>query len=334
MAPEETDRPDDALISPTIYISSILAKLRLYYRLLLVLMSVLLLGAIVLFALLTPSYTAVATIGPPTQSLDDLSSGNAGGLLGSLSGMTKRIGLAALASGGGADLFGEYQELLTSNRVAAMIANDPNVLRTLFYRKYDWQENRWKVRGPLQSVTNRLKRLLHYPIKNKPDRDDVAKFLNDNLIVDAPLTSNFATVSLAFKDPIAAQWLLNVVLRDADQLIRNDRKRDVLSRVRYLTAILPQISNADQKTSISAVLLQQEQSLMMIYSDERYGATIVDTPHADRRPTAPSPLQVFGGAVLLALFFWGVLVYSLSEDNRLLLFFSKRPNDVYRAEVP
>ena len=302
-------------------------KLQRYYRLLLLLVAAALVSAAATLCVIKPSYTAVAIVGPSNGNLGNASSG--GGIAGMLGGGLGAGALKRLAGGlvGGGDskvMFDQYTELLTSNRLAAKLAQDPNVLRAIFYKSYDWDLHQWRRHSAVMgAMIDFAKGLLHYPVKLHPDQDDVAKFLDKEVNVDAPLTSSFVTVSLVAEDPKKSEWLLNTLLRDADSIIREDRRKDVESRIAYLTAALPQVTQTDQRDAIISLLSDQEQSMMTIQADNRYASALVDTPHADLKPTSPSVPNVFVIMMLLALAGWGGLVYFLPEGHWLLKRFTR-----------
>jgi hypothetical protein len=311
-------------------LSSLPRKLRRYYRLLVLLLAAAFALSFMQLGVLPVKYTSIATVGPSSGTLSDeadsLSGGLGGGLVG---GLAKHLGgglghLASGLAGGGSDTFDQYTELLTSNRLAAKLAQDQNVLRSMFYGRYDWDRHQWKQRdGVTGAIVNFAKGLLHYPIKAQPDQDDVTHFLASNVDVDAPLTTTFVTVSLIAKDPKEADWLLNTLLLDADSIIREDKRRDVAARIVYLKAALPQVTQADERDTLTSLLTDQEQSMMTIAADNRFSSTLVDTPHADLKPTSPSIPAVFAVTVLLALGGWGWLVYFLPENHWLLVRFSR-----------
>jgi uncharacterized protein involved in exopolysaccharide biosynthesis len=325
---EPADREGETgAISYARYLFAILEKLSRYYVLLAVL-SVLSLGVgLCVDAFSEPEYTASAILGAAPSPLSDLTS-QSGGLSGALgSGLTKKLGLGGHATG--TDLFDQYVELLTSSRVAARLAQDPNVLRAIFYRKYNWQTHAWKVPDDILAVgLNSMKRLFHYPAGIVPGRDDVARYLKRNVTVVAPLTSSFVTVSLASQSPAKAEWLLNTLLLDADSIIREDKRRDTMARIAYLAEVLPTVTQADQRNGLGTILSSEQQTMMVVRADKRYASALVDPPHAPLTPTWPDLLEIVGIAVLLAFGCWGALVAFVTND-RLLLRFQKRSTRAY-----
>jgi uncharacterized protein involved in exopolysaccharide biosynthesis len=285
----------------------VLAKARSGWPLLVVLIILFMVAATLMMAFSRPTYVATAVIGPPGQKLDatDLS-----GASGAAASLASRLGLKR--SLGGADTtYDKYMSVLTSNRLSVGLTRDTDVMQRVFRERWDPEAREWrKVGGPVFEAKRALKQLLHYPVKTAPDADDLSKYLATKLTIDAPLSSQFATVSITGQTPDEAEAVLAAILKEADNLIREERRRDVAARIAYLEAALPKIDAADQRTSLTAVLSEQQQSMMEIAADQRYAYSLVDPPHAKPIPVAPSPKSNYVLAVLLALVCWaGIIVF-------------------------
>ena len=291
-------------VSFAAYGKSLWGHFRRRYILLLVLIAVFVGLGVVRVALTPPEYIAVAVVGPASTPLSDMaSSGGLGGALGS--GLTRQLGLGR----GSSDLFDRFSKLILSNYVAKRMAEDPHVLHAIFYRQYDWERHQWKIAsGPFSDLKRWIKRQIHYPDNSIPGTDNVGKYLIENVSVDAPLTSSFITVTLKSDSPEKAKWLLNTLLLEADTIVREDRRRDVMARIVYLRKALPDITLNGQKDVLSGLLADQQQSMMTIRADKRYASTLIDPPNASSMPISPSLFQTLGLMILLAIGVWIALV--------------------------
>lgn len=253
-----------------------------------------------------PVYTAVAVVGPSNGTLNESTSA-----LESALGGIRRGGVASLARGafGSNPTFSQFNKILQSNRLAAVMASDEEVMRTIYAERYDWERHRWKPRkGIVSYITGGLKEFLHLPVKSQPDADDVRKYLSVNVSVDTPLTSEFTTITLKSRDPQTAEWLLNKILYKADTLIRDDRHRDVAARIAYLQSVLPTISQNDGRQTLIFILNDQLHSMMTVAADKRYASNLVDPPHASRIPTSPSPTGIIGISIVAGIAIWFLIV--------------------------
>jgi hypothetical protein len=110
--------------------------------------------------------------------------------------------------------------------------------------------------------------------------------------------------------------LLGLILREADDIIREDKRRDVAARIAYLNTALEHLSLADQKPELIDVLSQQEQEMMMIESDHLFASTLIDQPYAPLKPTAPSPIVDSAIAFALACIAWLGIVRTVPSEGR------------------
>ena len=276
-------------------------RFRTYHLLLWVLILLFVLGAFVFIGTASPTYTATAVIGPST-SLDTLTSANP------LQQVARRIrGGGLLGGGGGNESFDEFNALLGSTRLADRLSQVPGVMQAIFSDQWDAQGNRWIP--PDDGILNQVRRLLGRPIKPAPDVDDLKKFLGEHMISSVALETGYATVTFKYGNHNQTERLLNQILLAADNIIREDKRRDVGARIGYLAHALADVTFADQKTAMIGTLSEQQQQMMMIQSDHRYASILIDPPHAPIRPTSPVPTIDLGGSVLLAIGVWYLLVF-------------------------
>ena len=294
------------------------SELRTYYLLLAALVFVFLAGLIVFVVVGKPRYTATAIVGPADNSDQPFGAGLSGALGGSLGGIAKHLHVGSMLGQSGLDdTFDEYSSLLTSNRLANILVQKDHILPEIFPDDWDPVHSRWL---PHDDVFHRsidwLKGALHRPVKLAPDQDDLEKYFEQNLIVDPSLETSFATVSFRFRTPDGAERLLGMILREADNVIRADKRRDVAARIAYLNTALEHLSLADQKQQLIDILSDQQQEMMMIESDHLYASTLIDTPHAPVKPSSPSPIVDSAAALLLAIVSWLGLVRLAPQGGR------------------
>jgi hypothetical protein len=143
------------------------------------------------------------------------------------------------------------------------------------------------------------------------------KFFEANLNFDVSLETSFATVTLKFRDPAEAERILNLILLEADNIIRQDKRRDVSARINYLNDTLARLNLADQKPELIDILSDQQQEMMMIESDHRYASVLIDPPHAPLKPTSPVPTIDAAIAFVLACLAWLGAVRLTPQSGRL-----------------
>jgi len=330
------DDTSQASLGQMLSISKLWSDLRTYYLLLVLLVALALALAFLFVAVKQPVYTATAVVGPADNS-DQPFGQDLGSAVSGLGGIAKHLHVGgALGQQGLDDKFDEYSSLLTSNRLAQVLIRKNRFLPEIFSDAWDPVHRTWLSHDDVihRSIDD-LKSLLHRPVKAAPDQDDLVKYFKDNLIVDPSLDTSFATVSLRFRDPGAAERLLGIILLEADNIIRQDKRRDVSARIAFLNTALEHLSLADQKPQLIDILSDQEQEMMMIESDHRYASTLIDTPHASLKPSSPSPVSDTVVALALAAIAWlGIvrLTPATGRRRRILAAFARGSRS--RSEPP
>ena len=124
-------------------------------------------------------------------------------------------------------------------------------------------------------------------------------------------------MSFRFHTPEGAERILGLILREADNVIREDKRRDVAARITYLNTALEHMALAEQKPELIDVLSDQQQEMMIIESDHLFASTMIDMPHAPLKPSSPSPIEDGAIAFGLACFAWLGLVRVVPAESSL-----------------
>jgi hypothetical protein len=302
-------------------------EFRTYYLLFFALLAVSLAIAAAAITVIAPIYTATALVGPADNSDQPFGMGAAGVAAG-VGGLAKHLHVGGMLGQNGDDTFNEYTSLLTSTRLASVLVDKDHILPEVFNDQWDMVNKRWYPRdSAFDRAVDFAKRLLRRPVKPAPDVDDLTKYFEANLNLDVSLETSFATVTLKFKDPAAAERILHLILLEADNIIRQDKRRDVSARISYLNDTLARLNLADQKPELIDILSDQQQEMMMIESDHRYASVLIDPPHAPLKPTSPVPTIDAAMAFAFACLAWlgAVRLTPQSGGLRRLLEIFARP---------
>lgn len=314
------------------------SELRKRLRFIVIVVGIFTVLALVNYATTPREYIATALIGPPRSSMiDSYSPQNAGGL-GGVSRMLGSFGGASNSPG----TYDEYMQLLRSVRLAQALIDNDHILQRLYPTQWDAEHKRWKSGG--LSFLAPIRAALGMPARsnNGPSVDALVGFLENRLSTDPvggmaksllSSSASFNTVSLAYKDPQEAEALLTIILNEADRLIRDDLSKDVTARMVYLNNELPNVTVADHRQALSAILSSQEQQLMMLNADKHFSYNLVAPPHAPAMPVSPPRLPgyllmawgfaVFAAIVIVALSMWSERVVRLID---LVEFRTRRVN--------
>jgi hypothetical protein len=316
------------------------SALRAHIRLLFILLLISFLGAVAVYVFFPPAFTATAVVGPPAPSPTE-------GMLQGGTGLVARLGSGAGVSS--SDPYREFLQLIPSTRLCQVLIERDHILQRIFHQKWDAKHNRWNTSW-LHQISSSIKRALGWPESTQPNVDDLLEFLKRHLQADEitsgtglpsalmPLIPTFTQVSFAFDDPSQAQQNLAIILSEADQIIREDQRRDVLARIQFLERELARVTVADERDALIQTISSQEQLLAMLQSDQRYASALIVPAYAPLVPTFPPPVRVvLLTATAIALIAWFVLVSFAARSrriDRLIRFFERRHTADARLKSP
>ncbi len=262
-----------------------------------------------------PIYTAQATIAPPNPSpVSALMSGMSGGSGGVSSSVRRLIGGGGGTSGGN-DPFTEFTQLLVSYRLASELAEKDGLLQDIYSNEWDPAAKTWKPKGWRFGVTSGIKKLTHVQVSDHPTADALEAYLDGHLsmsqakiqgmtgvnVMSVLNGSSYLMVSFDYDNPVEAERLLGVILARADDIIRQEQLKDVVSRISFIRAELPNVTQAEQREALIQLLSSQEQMRIMMVADKRYAVSIISPPHAGLIPSNfQSPISLILKSLFLA----------------------------------
>lgn len=273
------------------------------------------------FYVITPkTYTASAVIAPPRQSPTDYFMSNGANSL-----TSNNIARRVLGGGGGAnnDQYSEYIQVLKSTRLAKTLIEKDHILQILYKNRWDQKKNVWKRPGAVREWINSVKYMIGIPVKTNPGIDDVTLFLNKGILVDSVIAgsggankamallngSSYQSVSLSYPDKYMSVFLLSIILKEADNIIREDINRNVSNRILYLNSEIPNASLSDKRDALISVISGQEQLRMMLQADSTFASHIIDPPYASDMPTSRGIKVYILVSVILSCVIWIVICF-------------------------
>jgi hypothetical protein len=216
------------------------------------------------------AYMATMRVSPAESdaSMGDLAS--AGGLLAGLAG----------SSTVAVPKFTLFLNAIGSEGVARDLDRKYDFLCRLYKNECDLATHKWtRGIGMREWLDAQLAGLGHLPDPNGPRTiHDLALYLGGAIVTET--NKNNSMVSLHYtsnKPELAAQYLAMVV-KAANDYIRNQSRETQRRYVDYLTQSAAKATNVEQRQAIDSLLLQEERQLMMTEVDVPYAAKILDGP--------------------------------------------------------
>jgi len=258
-----------------------------------------------------PLYVVEMAITPVSDSEEGLS-----GTMNRLSGLASLVGVS-LPTGSTGTPFDELLDLLTSQRLADVVAEDPQMMIRLFPRRWDAEAQRWRPpTGMVAGLSRGLRDAFGLPQAGEPAGDDVRLFLRANLEITPSDNGAVRYLELSGEDPATARELLLRLYGAADLSIRQAALQRTSQQIAFLDSRLRTLAVAEHRAALTELLSEQEKRLMLLQIDQPYAARVVDPPLVPRLPIWPRPLMTLGVSGLIAFTLWLVIGFAAATFGR------------------
>lgn len=227
------------------------------------------LGSWVYASLVTPMYSASVVLAPVKDE-------PLGGLAGQLGGLATLAGITGI----GRDNTDAVAVLRSRDFVRAFI-EEHGLVPALFPDLWDAEAGRWTVETP-------------------PDASQAAGFFVSKVrTVDENAASGLVTLSVEWREPEQAAAWANLLAAKLNDHMRQRALTEAESNVKYLRHEFETTSIVALQQSISGLLENEMQKLMLARGNTEYAFRIIDRAEVPRAPSKPRVMLI----VVLATFF-------------------------------
>jgi len=226
-----------------------------------------------------------------------------------------------------------YQELLVSAALAARIDRNGPIYANLYSREWDAEAKEWHPpSGTLQDIKRALSEFLGAQPWQAPDAARLSRDLRDTLVFTPVGRSDLFRVTLRTSDPKFGAYLLSTLNQLADSMIREIERKRVTAYLGYLNSELPTVQNAENRTALSQLVIEEDRALMQLSANGvSYATQLVEPPSIPDRPVGLRPLPAMAVSGLLgllaALAFLALLPEHWLRENFLLRRLARAPTD-------
>ena len=246
----------------------------------------------------TPQYMASAMVAP-------IESGGGGGVKQAAAAFAG-IDLGGMSSGD----FDKFLHLLHSVRLAEVLQRKYGLMADAYPGQWDYVKHEWKKpSGTLAAVKAGIKSVLGLPPWSPPTASGFSVFLTKKIELQrvagsSPLDLKNKTtiVSVELDDREEALRFLQLAIREADEISRQDQLTNTERRISYLTKLLDQTQEVYLKQSLQQLLMGEEQTLITARANKFYSIDMIDTPNADSIPTGTPPLKILIMGTMIGIF--------------------------------
>lgn len=118
--------------------------------------------------------------------------------------------------------------------------------------------------------------------------DDMSKYFEHHIrMTPVHNATDLIKISYTHPNPDFGQTLLRQLHAFTDETIRNDHKKLIDDRRRYITKALSETLNLDHKKALGYLLVDLERESIMVNSDHSYAMRVIDPPSSSAHPFYP-----------------------------------------------
>ena len=256
--------------------------------------------ASIFFALSQPNFYKASVILAPVED-------SAGGGLAALSGQFG--GLASMAGinlgGGGGDKITIALEVIKSRSfIENFIAKHDLLVPIMAAKKWDMTTDTLILDEDLYDHENKTwLREVKPPKKSKPSSWEAYTEFSELLSVSQDKASSMVTIEIEYFSPVMAQQWLNWLIRDVNEFMRMQDKKEAQDSINYLTKKLDNIEVTTMETVFYQLIEEQTKSMMLIEVKEEYVLKTIDPAQVPDEKAGPKRALI----VVLGIMLGGML---------------------------
>lgn len=265
----------------------------------------------VLVSLILPNmYTSSALLAPSEQN-NSLSS--------------KVGGISAIAGMAGVSLGGE--SIIPSVEAIERIKSFdffresilPNIKKENLLAVKSWDPSRNLInyhKSDFDITTNKWVRKVKYPKQTEPSNQELFEEFQKIITIVENKKTQFVTISINHQSPHIAQKWLNIIIYNINESMRDDEKMLATNSIEFLNETIKNTNLIEIKESISGLLENQIQKLMLASANEFFVFKVIDSPLVREKKSSPNRIFI---VILGALFGFmiGILISFFSYLSKV-----------------
>ncbi len=241
------------------------------------------------FALVSVIYALSLTDVYKSETLLSVSSGsNPRAGLSNLSGLASMAGIN-LDSGGGADKSILAIETVKSRAFLKHLITFENILPSIMAAKsYDFQSK--KIQYDPEIYNENKGEWVREPQKNKQSKPSYLEAYETYLgqvSIDKDQLTNLVSISVAHISPVFAKEFLELIVNEANELLRNKDLRESSDAITFLATEVPKSSLITMKDSINTLHIAQLEKQMLSKINTEYVLKVIEPPFVPENKSSP-----------------------------------------------
>lgn len=216
-----------------------------------------------------------------------------------------------------ANSFDRLQLLLKSPSLAQVLQEKYGLMQIIYRTQWDEDAGTW--RAPVEEGAERGERIRAFLKRSgwsPPTLQRLANYVGTSVKVAPVGQGGFQRLSVSHADPEFAMSLLTKAYFEADELLREQDKRETANRKAYIQRRLATEMMVDFQDALRRLLAQELSKDIELQSDIPYAAKIVEPPHIEDGVTEPNLNITFGIPAILGAAFGFALVTAVAVFRR------------------
>ena len=209
----------------------------------------------------------------------------------------------------GVTTFDRLELVISSITLAETLQRKYGYLQKVFEGSWDPVGERWiRPSGKRFEWEQRVRGLFHLRTWSEPTIESLAEYLQGAILIEEHEGSPFNTVSFIHADSQFALEVLRTVYAEADEILRQQDRKETTERKAYIVEQLERTSILEMRAALVGLLTHEESTMMMLLGSLPYAARVIEPAYVSEIPTAPPILVTFGTPFLGSLAIGIVLV--------------------------
>jgi len=239
--------------------------------------------------------------------------------LGSFSGLASTIGINIPTDVGDKGILAI--ETIQSRVFLKHLISFKDVLPSLMAAEgYDWPSEKIQFDSDIYNENN--KKWVRKPKKNQLSKpsyiESHGSYLSHLTIIKNQETNNIS-ISIEHVSPIFAKEFLELIINEANELLRNKDLRESTDAIAFLNSEIPKASLVTMKDAINKLVLLKLETQMMAKINSEYILKIIEPPFVPEEKSSPNRalicilITLLGGIISIS---WVLIRYYVVGDKR------------------
>lgn len=261
-----------------------------------------------------PQYVASMVVAPSTSG--GVSPQVSGSQFGQFMGLARGFGVN-IGPMGEVTTFDRLKLVISSVTLAEILQNKYGYLQKVFAGSWDPAKKKWiRPSGKRFEWEQRVRRFLHLRTWSEPTIESLVAYVGGTVRIEGVKEAPFQRISVTHTNPDFALELLTTVYVEADELLRQQDRKETAARKAYLEEQLQRVSMMEMKAALVGLLTNEEQTAMLLQGDLPYAARVMEPAFVSSKQTEPNPVALVSLPTFLGLVGGTLLVILIAVFRR------------------